>query len=351
MKDFAGTQQAQKLIKCVVWDLDNTLWDGILLEDDAVSLRDHVINVIKLLDGRGILHSIASKNEHHKAMVRLQEFGVSEYFLYPQINWGVKSNSIQKISQELNIGLDAIAFIDDQPFEREEVCFSLPQVLCLDITDLDQLSTMPETNPPFITEVSKKRRFMYLSESQRKSAEESFCGPREEFLEQLQMTFTISMAKEGDLERAEELTVRTNQLNTTGRTYSYDELNLFRQSKKHRLLIADLDDKFGGYGKIGLALIECQEKVWTIKLLLMSCRVMSRGVGTILINQIMHSAKKQNVRLCAEFVSNERNRMMYIAYKMAGFRECEQNGQSMLLENDLSHIQACPKYVTLQVID
>ena len=93
--------------------------------------------------------------------------------------------------------------------------------------------------------------------------------------------------------RAEELTVRTHQLNTTGYTYSYEELDELRHSPDHLLLIAGLDDVFGSYGKIGLSVVELGPQSWTIKLLLMSCRVISRGVGTVMLTHIMKLAKRR----------------------------------------------------------
>lgn len=193
---------------------------------------------------------------------------------------------------------------------------------------------------------------MYISDIERNKAEAEFVGPQEGFLATLNMYLTISSAQEEDLQRAEELTIRTNQLNTTGYTYSYDELNQFRQSDKHKLWIASLEDKYGTYGKIGLALVECQESLWTIKLLLMSCRVMSRGVGTVMLNYIIKLAKKNNVRLCAEFVFNNRNRMMYISYKFAGFKEIEKVDELVVLENELTLTQpGWPEYMKVEVID
>ncbi|MEH2382485.1 MAG: HAD-IIIC family phosphatase [Nostoc sp.] len=350
--ELSNNKQAdKKAIKCVVWDLDNTLWEGILLEDDRVYLRNQVVEIIKTLDSRGILQSIASKNDDARAMAQIQEFGLHEYFLYPQINWNSKSSSIHEIAKSLNLGIDTFAFIDDQLFELEEVSFSLPEVLCINTTELAYIADMPEMNPRFLTEDSKLRRLMYISDLERNNYEKEFVGTQEEFLATLNMFFTISYAQEDDLQRAEELTVRTNQLNTTGYTYSYDELNHFRQSDKHKLLITSLDDKYGSYGKIGLVLVECQEFVWTLKLMLMSCRVMSRGVGTILLNYIMTLAKNNNVPLRAEFVSNNRNRMMYVSYKFAGFQETEKIGDLLILENDLMRIQPFPKYVNVKIID
>lgn len=335
----------QQKIKCVVWDLDNTLWEGVLLEDKDVFLREDVVDIIKTLDNRGILQAIASKNEHDSAITKLKEFGIYEFFLYPQINWNSKSTSVKKIAELINIGMDSIAFIDDQIYECEEVKFSWPEVLCINVNDIKSVLNMPQFNPRFITEDSKKRREMYLCDIKRKKQEDLFEGPKEEFLSSLNMVFTISIVKEGDLQRAEELSIRTHQLNSTGYTYSYEELDELRKSDKHKLLITSLDDNYGTYGKIGLSLIQCDEKIWTIKLLLMSCRVMSRGVGSVLLNYIMKLAKKSNVKLRAEFVSNDRNKMMYITYVFAGFKEIENKGDLIILENNLSCIQDNPNYI------
>jgi len=335
-------------IKCVVWDLDQTLWEGVLLEDDRVSLRSNIPDIIKTLDSRGIVQSIASKNDPEKALATLHELGLADYFLYPQINWNSKATSIKDIARLIDIGVDAIAFVDDQPFERAEVNYSLPEVLCIDAANVDQLLGMSELNPRFITEDAAVRRLMYLNDGRRKQAEEVFSGPHEEFLATLEMVCNLSPAKEQDLRRAEELTVRTHQLNTTGYTYSYDDLDAFRRSPKHKLLLASLDDKFGSYGKIGLALIECKPEIWTIKLLLMSCRVMSRGVGSVFINYILQLARDQRVRLRAEFISTGRNRMMYVTYKFAGFKELFVDGNFITFENTLKRVPPLPDY--MQVI-
>jgi FkbH-like protein len=336
-------------IKCVVWDLDNTVWDGILLEDTQVTLRPHVVEILKTLDARGILHSIASRNDHATAMAKLQEFGIDEYFLYPQINWNSKGASVGQIAQDINIGLDTIAFIDDQPFEREEVAFTHDKVLCIDSAELDDLLDRPELKPRFITEDSRLRRHMYMADIRRNREEAEFVGPTDEFLSTLNMVFTIAKAKEEDLKRAEELTVRTHQLNTTGYTYSYEELDAFRASPDHILLISSLEDRHGTYGKIGLTLIEKGAGAWTVKLLLMSCRVMSKGVGMIMIHHILRMAREAGVKLRAEFLSTDRNRQMLITYRFAGFKEVGRNGDVAVMENDYSAIQPPPPYVDLRL--
>ena len=265
-----------KKIKCLVWDLDNTLWDGILLEDRDVVLKDGIIDILKELDRRGILLSIASKNDRDDAMRKLREFGIEEYFIYPQIGWGSKAESISEIAASLNISTDTFAFIDDQPFEREEVNFTLPEVMAIDAAEYKNLLQMDRFIPKFITEDSRMRRKMYQADLERKNAESGFKGSGEEFLATLGMELTVASVEKGDLERVEELTVRTNQLNSTGITYSFEELEGFIRSKDHIFLIAELKDKFGPYGKIGLVLLEETEDVLRIKLLLMSCRVMTR---------------------------------------------------------------------------
>lgn len=350
-EQIAKAKAEKQSIKCVVWDLDNTVWDGVLLEDTNVSLRAGVLETLQTLDERGILLSVASRNDHDVAMAKLEELGIQSYFLYPEINWNAKSSSIQNIAKNLNIGLDTFAFVDDQPFEREEVNHEYPQVLCIDAADLSEMVDMPALKPRFVTPESKLRRKMYQSDISRNQAESEYTGPNETFLAQLDMVFKIKPAGEEDLQRAEELTIRTHQLNTTGYTYSYSELDALRFRDDHMLLVASLDDKYGTYGTIGLALVEKDESFWTVKLLLMSCRVMSRGVGTIMMSYIMSKAKDAGARLRAEFIPNGRNRMMYVTYKFGGFTEVAQNGDMRVLENDLAEVQPFPDYVNVQIIE
>lgn len=346
----APKKEKKKEIKCVVWDLDHTVWDGILLEDANVKLRPGVLEIMQALDARGILQSVASKNNHDHAWARLEELGIAGLFLYPRINWSAKGQNIEQIQKDLNIGIDTFAFVDDQPFERDEVQHTLPAVRVYDATDLSGFLDLPEMNPKFITDDARNRRSMYQADAARNAAESEFQGPSEEFLAGLQMRFTLAPCGEEDLKRAEELTVRTNQLNTTGYTYDYDELNAFRQSDGHMLMVAGLDDRYGSYGKIGLALVEkTSPEFWTIKLLLMSCRVMSRGVGTIMMSHIMQETKKAGAKLRAEFKSNGRNRMMEVTYRFGGFREVSREGELVLFEHDLETVQPFPEYVEVKL--
>ena len=182
-------------IKCVVWDLDNTLWKGRLLEDDNVTALRETIEVMHLLDKRGILQSIASKNDFDMCKKKLENIGIWELFLYPQINWSDKSESIKKISDLLNISTDTFAFVDDEIYERDEVKFNLPKILCIDSSEISKIPDMQCMNPLFVTEDSKFRRKLYISDIERNKNEAIFEWTKEEFLASLHMTMTLSLRR------------------------------------------------------------------------------------------------------------------------------------------------------------
>ena len=214
------------------------------------------------------------------------------------------------------------------------------------MNNLTSLLTRDEFMPKFITEDARNRRLMYVNDFKRKQDEEASRLPQTEFLKSLNMVMDIKLAQEEDLKRAEELTIRTHQLNTTGYTYSYNELLTLLQSPQHKLIIVGLKDKYGEYGKIGLSLIEKQKESWTIKLLLMSCRVTNRGIGSALLIKILEQAKQADVKLRAEFVKTPVNRLMYITYRLLGFKEIKVYKNKSILEHDLMKIPSLPNYIT-----
>ncbi|MCP4328742.1 MAG: HAD-IIIC family phosphatase [Alphaproteobacteria bacterium] len=343
-----GSPAAQP-IKCLVWDLDNTLWDGVLLEG-PVSLRADSAELIRILDGHGVLHAIASQGDYAAAWEQLTVFGLADYFLCPHIDWTAKSNSLAEISQSLNLGLDTFAFVDDQAYERAEVSHAHPEVLCVDARqDLLNLLDHPRLRPGPQTPERGRRRHMYQQDFKRRAAEELFDGPATEFQASLGMELSIFPAQTEDLGRVEELVARTSQLNSTGYDYTLDELDAFRQSSDHLMLVAELNDRFGWYGKVGLVVVEVGESVWTLKLLVVSCRVMSRGVGVTLLSEIMRRARDAGARLQAEFRHTGRNRIMMVTYRFAGFREVFRDDDHVLLEHDLEKNVAMPAHI--EVID
>ena len=335
----------EEKIKCLVLDLDDTLWQGVLSEGGGGELMPGVRALIEELDRRGIIMSIASKNDSEVAMKNLRRFGLEEYFLCPEIGWGKKSESISKIAKNIGIKLGSIAFIDDNPFERDEVAFAHPDVRTYDASDAEKLLTLDEFNPVFITEDAKNRRQMYRADFARKKDEESFEGPAEEFLMTLGMKLRISAVCESDLERVHELTVRTHQLNSTGYTYSFEELRELISSPEHIFLVASLEDRYGDSGKVGILLLEKKGDAYMLKLLIVSCRVMSRGVGTALLMHAVRLAKGAGKDLLAEFRETEHNRIMYITYKLMGFCEVEESGSDILLSYGADEMPEYPPYL------
>lgn len=202
-------------------------------------------------------------------------------------------------------------------------------------------------NPTYITENSVIRRKLYQNDIVRNQLEQEFQGTKEEFLRTLALQMKIERAKETDLQRMEELTVRTHQLNSTGYVYSYEELKELISSDQHIVLVTSLRDKYGEYGKIGLALIEKKEKMYELKLLLMSCRVMSKGVGNILLNYIINETRIAGKQLRALFVPSNKNRIMYITYKFSGFHEVDTTEDLITLEADMREERVLPDYVKL----
>ena len=224
------------------------------------------------------------------------------------------------------------------------------EVLRLDAADMSAIPGLPRFIPRFVTEDSAMRRQLYMTDQSRAKAEENFSGPTEAFLATLDMRFTIAPVADGDLQRAVDLTERTHQLNATGLTFSHDELDALRSSPEHLLLMSSLEDRFGPYGKIGLCLVEKGSEVWTLKLLLMSCRVMSRGVGSVMLNHVIAEADRAGKRLQAEFVETDRNRMMYVTYKFAGFEEVARDGAWSLLEYQGSGQVGFPSYLDVRIL-
>jgi FkbH-like protein len=329
------------IVKCVVWDLDETLWRGVLGEGDDVTVSGEVRALVIALDERGILQSVASRNDRGPAEERLAALGLLDYFLSPKIGWGDKSASIEALSRELDLALDTFLFLDDDAFERDAVAFAHPEVRCLGAEAIGTLLDRPDLKPLQVTEDSRSRRAMYRRRALAQKEEEAFDGPRIDYLRTLDMVLTIAAATDVDLDRAAELTQRTHQLNTTGRTYSADELGVLARSPEHRLLICSLVDRHGDHGRIGLVLVEAGREAWTIKLLLMSCRVLSRSLGSTLIAYLVRTAPGAGVRLLAEVVPTDRNRGMMITYRFAGFRRVREEGECVVLEHDL---QAIPEY-------
>ncbi|QWF84526.1 HAD-IIIC family phosphatase [Amycolatopsis sp. CA-230715] len=308
-------------VKCLVWDLDNTLWRGTLLEGDRPVLRPSIREVIVELDARGVLHAVASRNDHDEAWKALHGLGIADYFVAARIGWGRKSDSVREIAEQLDFAPRTVAFIDDQHTERAEVRFHLPEVRCYRAESATGLLGLPEFSPAKITADSARRREMYRAKERRESSRAAFTGPDEEFVRSLEMVLELRQAGESDLARVEELTLRTSQMNATGVHYSESDLRTLLDDPEHDVLVATLDDRFGTHGAVGIMLVRPTGPVWHLKLLATSCRVVSFGVGSIILNWLIDRAAAAGAHLVADFRRTDRNRIMEVTYRFAGFAE------------------------------
>jgi FkbH-like protein len=271
------TDKSGKKIKCVVWDLDNTLWDGVLVEDgtERLRLKADVADVIQELDRRGILHSISSKNNREDALQVVKKFQLHEYFLCPQISWQPKSQAIKAIAQQLNIGIDSILFIDDSEFELREVKAACPEVMVLNAEHYRDLPEMNECKVP-VTAESRERRKFYQVEANRQSVAQSFSNDYMAFLRHSQIRVTVRPMTEENLERVHELTQRTNQMNFSGNRYDREVLRKLLSSPYLDTFVLSCEDRFGSYGVIGFSIVDRREPRMTD--LMFSCRIQSKRV-------------------------------------------------------------------------
>jgi FkbH-like protein len=269
--------KGEKKIKCVVWDLDNTLWDGVLVEDgpEKLVLKPGVAAIIQDLDQRGILHSIASKNNLDDVLQVLKKFKLEEYFLCPQVSWRPKSQGIAAIAQQLNIGIDTLLFIDDSKFELGEVKAACPELKVLDALDYRTLPERGDCQVP-VTAESRERRKLYQVEASRQTVAQSFSNDYMAFLRHCEIQLTVRAMTEDNLERVHELTQRTNQMNFSGNRYDREVLRNLLSVPYIDTFVLSCEDRFGSYGVIGFSIVDCREPRMTD--LMFSCRIQSKRV-------------------------------------------------------------------------
>jgi len=295
-------------LKCVVWDLDNTLWSGILVEDglDGLELNPQAVEAIRALDAKGVLQSIASKNDPEDALAALKKFALDEYFLFPQIAWHPKSEGIKRLSEKLNIGIDTFALVDDQVFERAEVAAALPQVLTIDPGELPDFVHHSRLDI-LITGEASQRRLLYKTEGLREEARAAFGGAYEDFLRSCEITVSIEPFTATSLDRVYELVQRTNQLNISTCRYTRDELAaLSDPGSGLNAFVVHAADKFGTYGLIGFIVFEMERSL--ILDLMFSCRVQGKLVDDAFVSWLADAKLgRAPGPLRARFKANKKN--------------------------------------------
>ena len=327
-------------VKCVVWDLDNTLWNGTLVETenpDCIELNPGVADTIKALDERGIIQSIASKNDYELAWETVKRIGLSDYFIYPQIHWNAKSGSLEQIAKNLNIGIDTFAFIDDSAFERNQVHSVLPQVRIYTETDIHELLSRPEFDVP-VTQDSKNRRLMYKAEERRHTLLQSGNVDTVDFIRNchLQIELFTPTADE-ELLRCYELVVRTNQLNLSGTKYTREAFDKVLQREDIKNIAFSCQDDFGSYGIVGFLQYRIEHGEMVFTEFAMSCRVAGKYVESALFAALLDAESCQN----GIFVVNKtkKNILLRNSLQNIGFVIQEENDEriSYRFTNSLDH--------------
>jgi FkbH-like protein len=315
--------EKEKKVKCVVWDLDNTLWDGILVEDgpDRLRLKPGIGEVIRELDRRGILLSIASKNNPEDALRVVKKFALNDYFLCPQISWQPKSQGIKNIAQQLNIGLDTLLFVDDSTFELEEVAAACPQVR---ISSAEQYLSLPQRsdcNVP-VTDESRERRHLYQVETGRQAIAQNFSDDYMAFLRHCEIRLNVRPMTEENLERVHELTQRTNQMNFSGNRYDRGVLREILSNPAFDTFVLSCEDRFGSYGVIGFSIVDRRQPRMTD--LMFSCRIQSKRVEHAFLARVIRKYIKETRQdFYADYRKTPRNAPSGQVFADLGMEEVE----------------------------
>ena len=314
--------------KCLVLDLDGVMWGGTIGEDglDGILLSDHGMGCIyrdvqliaKELSRQGILLAINSKNNIDDAMLPFRKHPHAalreEDFAVIRANWQPKPQNMEDIARELNIGLDSLVFIDDNPVEREAVRAACPDVTVPDFpSDTSAL-------PSFVREVADNyftaRRLsaedaakagMYRAEA-RRNADRQSCPSLDEYLKSLEMKLDVHPLTDGEVSRAAQLCSKTNQFNLTTKRYSEADIHAMIVDGRHRLYIASLADRYGDYGRIALVIAELNGQTADIDTFLMSCRAMGRGVEAEILSWVEELLAGEGAdAIAGQYVATEKN--------------------------------------------
>lgn len=345
-----------KVQKCLVTDLDNTLWGGVIGDDGMEGIQIGSMGIgtafsdlqawIKELSQRGIAVAVCSKNNEeiakepflkHKEMVlRLDDISV---FL---ANWGDKATNIQKIQQILNIGMDSIVFLDDNPFERNLVRSTLPEVIVPELPEdpTKYLSVLQELGPVETVKIStedQKRTRRYREEADRKQLQDTFTNI-EAYLDSLKMQAIVKPFDAFSMPRVAQLSQRSNQFNLRTRRYTEQDLaKMVQNRERYETMAVELRDRFGEYGIICVVVLErIEPKTWFLDTLLMSCRVLKRSVEEFVFNHIVTQAKVIGIeQIVGEYLPTKKNGMVKELLGNYGFvllREAVGEGDSWLLQ-------------------
>ena len=333
---------AGKVAKCVAVDLDNTLWGGVIGEDGMAGVQlgpeypgaafQEVQRALLDLSQRGILLAVCSKNNPAEAMEALSSHpGMllqPRHFAAMRINWNPKAQSLREIAQELNIGLDAVAFLDDNPVERQHVREEAPEAIVIELPDNPMAFARAVRDSPWferltLSDEDRKRQDYYAAQRERAELERSVTS-KEDFYRSLEQVCEIAPVNEATLARVAQLTQKTNQFNLTTRRYTEQQVAAMAECPGWRVWTLRVKDRYADNGLVGVAISRQEGSVCEIDTFLMSCRVIGRTVETALLARIAADARERGARtLQGVFLPTKKNAPAAEFYRDHGFEESE----------------------------
>ena len=348
--------------KCLVLDLDNTLWGGVIGEDGMGGIllgedypgnvyKDFQRHVLGLRD-RGVLLAIASKNNFTDAMEVFERHPDCllklEHFASIQISWQDKAISLRLIAREINLGTAALVFFDDSPTEREWIRSELPEVLVIDVPDhvLKYASSLYDSGAfdyLEITEEDRQRAEIYRQDKARNELQLS-CQSGEDFLRDLQMTATCGFVDAITLPRIVQLLARTNQFNLTTRRHSAAQI--LRMIESGAVVIwMRLSDRFGDNGLIGVTIaLQSTNSDWIIDSLLLSCRVIGRQAEKVLLAELCRIVRQRGGKtLIGEYIPTPKNMPAARTYADCDFTSQDESGYRWRWDLECGNIR-CPEF-------
>jgi len=355
--------------KVLVVDLDNTLWGGVIGEDGMAGIKvgseypgaayQALHRALLDLSRKGILLAVCSKNNLDDAMEALEKHpGMlvrPKHFAAMRINWTDKAQNLREIAEELNVGIDALAFLDDNPFEREQVRAALPEVTVIDLpkNPLEYASAVRNCaafERLALSAEDQQRTEMYAAQKERAGAEQSFQS-KEDFFRFLEQEAELEPVSDLTLARVAQLTQKTNQFNLTTRRYAEAQIAEMAKQPDWHIFSIKVRDRFGDHGLVGVAITHDVGEHCEVDTFLLSCRVIGRTVETALLAHLAESAAQRGrKRLEGWFLSTKKNTPARDFYQQHGFERRETNGAGSLWTLDLkSFTLRCPDWIKLKV--
>jgi FkbH-like protein len=360
-----------RVAKALVVDLDNTLWGGVIGEDGMTGIKvgpeypgaayQALQRALLDLSRKGILLAVCSKNNLDDAMEALDKHpGMlmrSRDFAAVRINWTDKSQNLREIAQELNIGVDALAFVDDNRFEREQVRAALPEVVVLDLPEnpLEYAAAVRDC-PAFerltLSAEDQQRTVMYAGQKARAGAEQSFPS-KEDFFRFLEQEAEIAPVSDLTLPRIAQLTQKTNQFNLTTRRYTEQQIAEIAARPGWHILSIKVRDRFGDHGLVGVAVSHDEGEQCEVDTFLMSCRVIGRTIETAFLSHLAERAAGRGCkRLVGWFLPTKKNAPARDFYAQHGFQRQDSNGDGSLWSLDLERSPLNrPEWIKLELHD